>query len=247
MPDTHRAGLRATARFDTLGGRLLRGRPGTVEWLSSADTPQRQHSLQTSNHDHLTLFKKSADPWSTGIGPNNTTLFFISFYKWYWRRRWHPLQCSCLENPMDEDLVGCSPWSQRVRHDWATSLSLFTFMHWGRKWQPTPVLLPGDSQGWGRTASGTTGVTWQQQCRWHPDNNTEKGCVCISLLKESHSRHQSPVFLPSLPAKPITLPHTVQRSPVCRLLPLASLTSLHITIKTYPCILKQHTELIYIT
>ena len=37
--------------------------------------------------------------------------------------------------------------SQRVRHKWATSLSLFTFMHWRRKWQPTPVLLPGESQG----------------------------------------------------------------------------------------------------
>ena len=34
-----------------------------------------------------------------------------------------------------------------VGHDWATSLSLFTFMHWGRKWQPTPVFLPGESQG----------------------------------------------------------------------------------------------------
>jgi len=33
--------------------------------------------------------------------------------------------------------------SLRVRHDWATSLSLFTFMHWRRKWQPTPVFLPG--------------------------------------------------------------------------------------------------------
>ena len=39
--------------------------------------------------------------------------------------------------------------SQRVRHDWAISLSLFTFMHWRRKWQPTPVFLPGESQGWG--------------------------------------------------------------------------------------------------
>ena len=28
-----------------------------------------------------------------------------------------------------------------------TSLSLFTFMHWRRKWQPTPVFLPGESQG----------------------------------------------------------------------------------------------------
>ena len=38
---------------------------------------------------------------------------------------------------------------QRVGHDWVTSLSLFTFMHWRRKWQPTPVFLPGESQGWG--------------------------------------------------------------------------------------------------
>ena len=37
--------------------------------------------------------------------------------------------------------------SRRVGHDWATSLSLFTFMHWRRKWQPTPLFLPGESQG----------------------------------------------------------------------------------------------------
>ena len=37
----------------------------------------------------------------------------------------------------------------QVRHDWVASLSLFTFMHWRRKWQPTPVSLPGESQGWG--------------------------------------------------------------------------------------------------
>ena len=58
--------------------------------------------------------------------------------------------------------------SQRVGHDWATSLSLFTFMYWRRKWQPTPVSLPGESQGrgsmvgcplWGRTESDTTEVT----------------------------------------------------------------------------------------
>ena len=60
----------------------------------------------------------------------------------------------------------------RVGHDWTTSLSLFTFMHWRWKWQPTPVFLPGESQGWGglvgchlwgRTESDTTKATWQQQ------------------------------------------------------------------------------------
>ena len=58
--------------------------------------------------------------------------------------------------------------SLRVGHDWATSLSLFTFMHWRRKWQPTPVFLPGESQEprslmgcrlWGRTKSDTTEAT----------------------------------------------------------------------------------------
>ena len=58
--------------------------------------------------------------------------------------------------------------SLRVGHDWVTSLSLFTFMHWRRKWQPTPVFLPGESQGcgslvgcclWGRTESDMTEVT----------------------------------------------------------------------------------------
>ena len=37
--------------------------------------------------------------------------------------------------------------SRRVGHDRVKSLSLFTFMHWRRKWQPTPVFLPGESQG----------------------------------------------------------------------------------------------------
>jgi len=50
----------------------------------------------------------------------------------------------------------------------ATSLSLFIFMHWRRKWQPTPVFLPGESQGrrglvgcclCGRTESDTTEAT----------------------------------------------------------------------------------------
>ena len=40
--------------------------------------------------------------------------------------------------------------SIRVGHDWATSLSLLTFMHWRRKWQPTPVFLPGESPGTGK-------------------------------------------------------------------------------------------------
>ena len=49
--------------------------------------------------------------------------------------------------------------SRRVGHGWAISLSLFTFMHWRRKWRPTPVFLPRESQGWGRTESDMTELT----------------------------------------------------------------------------------------
>ena len=58
--------------------------------------------------------------------------------------------------------------SLRVGHDSVASLSLFTFMHWRRKWQPTPVFLPGESQGrrslvgcrlWGCTELDTTEAT----------------------------------------------------------------------------------------
>ena len=52
--------------------------------------------------------------------------------------------------------------SLRVGHYWATSLSLFTFMHWRRKWQPTPVFLPRESQGWGSLVGSVYGVTQSQ-------------------------------------------------------------------------------------
>ena len=76
-----------------------------------------------------------------------------------------PLQYSCLENPMG----GGAWWAavHGVAESW-TRLSDFTFTHWRRKWHPTPVFLPGESQGqrslvgcrlWGRAESNTTEAT----------------------------------------------------------------------------------------
>ena len=53
--------------------------------------------------------------------------------------------------------------SLRVGHDWLTSLLLFTFMHWRRKWQPTPVFLPGESQG--REPGGLLSM-WSHRVKW---------------------------------------------------------------------------------
>ena len=83
------------------------------------------------------------------VAPHSSTLA--------WKTPW-------MEEPGRLQSIG----SLRVGHDWATSHSLFTFMHWRRKWQPTPVFLPGESQGqqslvgchlWGRTESDMTEAT----------------------------------------------------------------------------------------
>ena len=67
----------------------------------------------------------------------------------------YPLQYSGLENPMDCIVHGVAKkWTRLI--------------HWRRKWQPTPVFLPGESKGrgslvgcrlWGRTESDMTEAT----------------------------------------------------------------------------------------
>ena len=100
--------------------------------------------------------------------------------------------------PHSSTLAWKIPWTEepgrlqsmgqlRVRQDREISLSLFTVMHWRRKSQPTPVFLPGESQGrgslggshlWGRTESDTTEATQQQQ--QHTLHKQLEGCLTLS-------------------------------------------------------------------
>ena len=97
----------------------------------------------------------------------------------YWEDEIMNNKCQKAMAPHSGSLAWKIPWmeepgglqsmgSLRVGYNWATSLCLFTFMHWRRKWQPTPVFLPGESQGrgslvgcrlCGRTESDTTEAT----------------------------------------------------------------------------------------
>ena len=74
-----------------------------------------------------------------------------------------------------------------VLKNWATSLSLFTFMHWRRKWQPTPVFLPGESCGqrslvgcclWGRTESDRLKWFGMHACVGEGNGNPLQ-CSCL--------------------------------------------------------------------
>ena len=80
--------------------------------------------------------------------------------KWWCSKAMAPHSSTLAQRiPWTEELGGLqSMGSLRVGHDSATSLSLFTFMHWRRKWQPTPVFLPGESQGRGVWGAAVYGV-----------------------------------------------------------------------------------------
>ena len=123
---------------------------------------------------NLILEKQDHWQWKLYTSKNRTTFVLIAMISFRLlstpgEGNGIPLQYSCLENPWTEEPGRLqSMGSLKVGHDWATSLSLFTFMHWRRKWQPAPVLSHGESQGrgslvgchlWGRIESDTTEAT----------------------------------------------------------------------------------------
>ena len=69
--------------------------------------------------------------------------------------------------------------SLRVGH-WATSPSLFTFMHWRRKWQPALVFLPGESQGWGAWWAAIYGVAQSRtRLKWLSSSMSFQLCLTL--------------------------------------------------------------------
>ena len=105
----------------------------------------------------------------------------------HWRRKWQPTPVflpgesqgwrslagchsllGCTESDMENPMDG-GAWRAAVHgvSKSRTRLRDFTLMHWRRKWQPTPVFLPGESQGW-RSLVGcrlwghTVARTWKQ-------------------------------------------------------------------------------------
>ena len=86
-----------------------------------------------------------------------------------------PLQYSCLENPKDRGAWWATVHG--VAKSWRqlrTSLSLFTFMHWRRKWQPTPVFFSGEFQGRGAWWATIYGVAQSQTLKRLSSSSSNK-------------------------------------------------------------------------
>ena len=102
-------------------------------------------------------------PWEKAMAPHSSTLA--------WKIPW-------MEEPVGLQSMG----SLGVRHDWATSLSLFTFMHWRRKWQPTPVFLPGESQIGGTWWTAVCGVAQSRtRLKWLSSSSRHSLAVAMKL------------------------------------------------------------------
>ena len=113
----------------------------------------------------------AGDPPNAGIKPRSPALQADFLTIWASWEAHNKILAFLLEKAMatySSTLAWKTPWTEGpgrlqsmgslgVGHDWATSLSLSAFMHWRRKWQPTPVFLPGESQGreaWWAAVSG---------------------------------------------------------------------------------------------
>ena len=77
--------------------------------------------------------------------------------------------------------------SQRVGHDWVTSLSLFTFMHWRRKWQLTPGFLPGESQGRGEPDGLPSMGSHRVRHDWSDLAAAAAVCIYVSATLSIHA------------------------------------------------------------
>ena len=101
-------------------------------------------------------------------------------------RQWHPTPVL---------LPGKIPWTEepgrqsmglrRVRHDWATSLSLFTFMHGRRKWQTHSSVLAWRIPGMG---SHRVGHDW-----------SDLAAVAVAGFPQTHVHCVSDTIQPSHP------------------------------------------------
>ena len=120
-------------------------------------TNSRSSLRLTSIESVASLYLKTLLMRSAATTDLFTVLIILPFPGWHIVRI---IQSEKAMAPHSSTLAWKIPWTEepgglqsmgslRVGDDWATLFSLFPFMHWRRKWQPTPVFLPGESQGWG--------------------------------------------------------------------------------------------------
>ena len=157
-----------------------------MDWLDLLTVQGTLKSLLQHHNSKASILQCSAFFKVQRSHPSMATGKAIALTRWTFVGKVMSLLCNMLSRLVMEKAMATHsstlawriPWTEpgrlqsmgwlRVGHDWATSLSLFTFMHWRKKWQPIPLFLPAESQRrgslvgwhlWGRTESDTTEAT----------------------------------------------------------------------------------------
>ena len=94
----------------------------------------------------------------------------------------NPLQYSCLENPLDRGAWWAAVHGVVKSRTWLNS---FTFTRWRRKWQPTPVFLPGESQGWQSLWAAIYGVTQSRTQLKRLSSSSNQGGETLFYVKNT--------------------------------------------------------------
>ena len=112
--------------------------------------------------------------------------------------------------------------SRWVGHDWVTSLSFFTFMHWRRKWQPTPVFLPREFQGWGAWWAGISGVAQSQTRLKRLSSSSSKYADDTTLMAESEEELKSVLMKVKEESEKVGLKLNIQKTKIMASGPITS-------------------------
>ena len=126
------------------------------------------------------------------------------------RRQWHPTPVLLPGKSHGwGSLVGCSPWGREQSDNWATSLSLSTFMHWSREWQPTPVFLlenPRDEGAWWNAVYGVTQSRTRLKWLSSSSRGTREQIANICWIIEKAREFQKNIYSALLTtSKPLTV------------------------------------------
>ena len=96
-----------------------------------------------------------------------------------WRRQWHPLQYSCLENPMDGGAWWVAVHGVAEGWTWLSDFTFtFTFMHWRRKWQPLQCSCLENPRGGGAWWAAVSGVAQSRtRLKWLSSSRDDLNCM----------------------------------------------------------------------
>ena len=151
-----------------------------IGWLDLLAVQGTLKSLLQHHSSKASIFWHSASLSEKTMAPQSSTLS--------WKIPW-------MEEPGGLQSMG----SQRVGHDWATSLSLFTLINWRGKWHPLQCSCLENLRDGGAWWAAVYGVsqsrTWLKQL-----TSRSSSFFIVQFSHESASIHISPPFWTSFPS-----------------------------------------------